>query len=165
MAKIKVIDLIVILPIVSLVLWYSLSASSSSSHGHDVHKADTNSAERDDESIKVSVFGPNNDQQILSLDPYITPSIVNDVHEKEDNVNNVDKDGPIKLDNNNQDKKRLTSVKEFQKLFKLKRNLQVQAVQGLIQIQKYEKKFEMVTKIFSKIFQLQQESKSIIENR
>ena len=152
MIKIKVINFIVILPVIWLILW-----SIQSAFGYE-------SQESDQESPKVSVSGPDDQEQILSLDPYSPPSIVNDVH---DRISNQDSSVPSHgKDGKGGPKQRpLTNAAEFLQLFQRKRALQVQAVKGLISIPKYEKRFEMVTKIFSKIFQLQEESKSIIENR
>lgn len=58
----------------------------------------------------------------------------------------------------------LTTKTEFAQLFKQKRLAQLNAVKGLLRIPKYEKKYDMISKIFSKVFELQSESKSIIEN-
>ena len=179
MSKLKVIDLIILIPILFVLFWAIQSACGKE---EEESSSESESKERDQESIKVSVSRPDDDKpRILSLDPYSPPSIVNDVHDRMSNDNGNSNNLPSNLNsnlngesenvnhgqvNNGQTiKKQLTNVKEFQELLKTKRALLVQAIKGLINIPRYEKRFEMVTKIFSKIFQLQQESKSIIENR
>ena len=171
MTKIKVIDLLFILPLLYLLLW-SVSSLTGSRSTQSEHQSTS-------QSYTVEVSGPDDEEpRILSLDPYSPPSIVNDVHDRMSNHDSM----PSSSDGHSDDysskekssgqstsgqskKNPLTNASEFLTLFKAKRSLQLQAVKGLISIPKYEKRFEMVTKIFSKIFQLQEQSKSIIENR
>lgn len=53
---------------------------------------------------------------------------------------------------------------EFQKLFKYKRQIQLEAIKGLLNLAKYEAKYDMVSRMFDKIFELHDKSWSLIQN-
>ena len=55
-------------------------------------------------------------------------------------------------------------VDEFQKLFKYKRQIQLEAISGLLNLAKYEAKYDMVSRMFDKIFELHVKSWSLIQN-
>lgn len=57
-----------------------------------------------------------------------------------------------------------SSVQEFLKLFKYKRSIQLEAISGLLNLAKYETKYQMVSRMFEKIFELHDKSWSLIEN-
>jgi hypothetical protein len=56
------------------------------------------------------------------------------------------------------------TIDEFQKLFKYKRLIQLEAINGLLNLAKYEAKYEMVSRMFDKIFELHDKSWSKIQN-
>lgn len=56
------------------------------------------------------------------------------------------------------------TVHDFQKLFKHKRSIQLEAINGLLNLAKYETKYQMVNRMFEKIFELHDQSWSMIQN-
>ena len=58
----------------------------------------------------------------------------------------------------------LTSKKEFTQLFKQKRAAQLQAVKSLLGMSKYERKYQMVSTVLTKLFEVQATARGIVEN-